>query len=92
MEHIEADIYMTAVGRLPNTAKLGLEEAGVEVDSRGFISVDQDLCSTSAAWCSAAGTLALQPAAWSGCTFHKPQCLKCLTCTHKRTISDVTAQ
>ncbi len=32
-----------AVGRLPNTHDLGLDKAGVEADSRGFIVVDDEL-------------------------------------------------
>jgi pyruvate/2-oxoglutarate dehydrogenase complex dihydrolipoamide dehydrogenase (E3) component len=34
---------LLAVGRLPNTADLGLESAGVEVDERGMITVDDQL-------------------------------------------------
>ena len=34
---------LLAVGRVPNTADLGLDKAGVEVDGRGFIGVDDRL-------------------------------------------------
>ena len=34
---------MLAVGRVPNTGDLGLEEAGVEVDARGYVQVDDAL-------------------------------------------------
>jgi len=34
---------LLAVGRVPNTDDLGLEAAGVEVDGRGFITVDDQL-------------------------------------------------
>ena len=34
---------LLAVGRLPNTHDLGLETAGVEVDQRGFVTVDDQL-------------------------------------------------
>jgi pyruvate/2-oxoglutarate dehydrogenase complex dihydrolipoamide dehydrogenase (E3) component len=34
---------LLAVGRVPNTADLGLEEAGVAVDQRGYIQVDDQL-------------------------------------------------
>jgi dihydrolipoamide dehydrogenase len=37
---IEVDQLLVAVGRRPVTDGLGLEEAGVEVDSRGFVCVD----------------------------------------------------
>lgn len=35
---------LLAVGRLPNTHDLGLEKAGIEVDKRGYIPVDDQLC------------------------------------------------
>jgi pyruvate/2-oxoglutarate dehydrogenase complex dihydrolipoamide dehydrogenase (E3) component len=38
---------LLAVGRAPNTHDLGLKEAGIEADARGFIKVD-DQCRTSA--------------------------------------------
>ncbi|MDP3306081.1 MAG: dihydrolipoyl dehydrogenase [Erysipelotrichaceae bacterium] len=38
---IEADVVMVSVGRVPNTDDLGLQMAGVEVDKRGFIKVDE---------------------------------------------------
>ena len=34
---------LLAVGRVPNTDDLGLEKAGIEVDKRGFIQVDDQL-------------------------------------------------
>jgi dihydrolipoamide dehydrogenase len=41
-EHtIEADYVMVSVGRVPNTDELGLHLAGVDVDERGFIKVDE---------------------------------------------------
>ncbi len=40
---------LLAVGRTPNTADLGLEAAGIATDARGFITVDEQLRSTSAA-------------------------------------------
>lgn len=38
-----ADYVLVAVGRKPNTDELGLEQAGVELDERGFIKVDKQL-------------------------------------------------
>jgi dihydrolipoamide dehydrogenase len=38
---VEADFILLAVGRKPNTDRIGLEEAGVEVDERGFVKVDE---------------------------------------------------
>jgi pyruvate/2-oxoglutarate dehydrogenase complex dihydrolipoamide dehydrogenase (E3) component len=40
---------LLAVGRKPNTTELGLEAAGIATDARGFITVDDQLRSTSAA-------------------------------------------
>jgi dihydrolipoamide dehydrogenase len=37
---VEADVVMVSIGRIPNTDDLGLQMAGVEVDQRGFIRVD----------------------------------------------------
>jgi len=34
---------LLAVGRVPNTDDLGLEEAGIEIDSRGYIKVNETL-------------------------------------------------
>jgi glutathione reductase (NADPH) len=38
---IEADLVMFATGRHPNSAGLGLEQAGIELDGRGAVVVDQ---------------------------------------------------
>ncbi|MFJ8301155.1 dihydrolipoyl dehydrogenase [Streptomyces sp. NPDC094447] len=42
-EEVAADIVLFGIGRLPNTAELGLEHAGVQVDSRGYVPVDDEL-------------------------------------------------
>jgi len=39
-EKIKADVVLVAIGRKPFTDKLGLAEAGVEMDERGFVKVD----------------------------------------------------
>src|SRR5438445_7340394 len=39
-QHIDGSDSMHAVGRIPNTAGIGLEEAGVELDGRGYIRVN----------------------------------------------------
>lgn len=39
-QRIEADVVLSATGRVPNTQGLGLEAAGVEVTSRGAVVVD----------------------------------------------------
>ena len=38
---VRADQLLVAVGRGPNSQGIGLEEAGVEVDQRGFVKVDE---------------------------------------------------
>ena len=42
-EKVEVDQILVAIGRAPNTAGLGLERAGVEVDGRGAVIVDSHL-------------------------------------------------
>jgi glutathione reductase (NADPH) len=39
---VEADMLMYAIGRQPNTDGLGLEKAGVELDSKGAVKVGAD--------------------------------------------------
>ena len=43
---VEASDILVAAGRTPNTRGIGLEEAGVELDARGFIKVDDRLRTT----------------------------------------------
>jgi dihydrolipoamide dehydrogenase len=45
-ENQSFDRLIVAVGRRPNTAGLGLEEAGVETTEKGFIKVDQHFCTS----------------------------------------------
>ena len=40
---VTAEKMLVSVGRSPNSAGIGLEEAGVEVDARGFVKVDEHL-------------------------------------------------
>jgi pyruvate/2-oxoglutarate dehydrogenase complex dihydrolipoamide dehydrogenase (E3) component len=42
-KQLSADAILVAVGRVPNTLGLGLENAGIQVDARGFIVVDEFL-------------------------------------------------
>lgn len=43
---IVASHVLMAVGRVPNTHDLGLDEAGIAADARGFITVDDKLATT----------------------------------------------
>jgi pyruvate/2-oxoglutarate dehydrogenase complex dihydrolipoamide dehydrogenase (E3) component len=45
---IEASDILVAVGRIPNTVGIGLEEAGVELDDRGYVRVTDRLQTTAA--------------------------------------------
>ena len=42
-QKIEGSDILVAAGRIPNTAGIGLEEAGVELDGRGYIRVNERL-------------------------------------------------
>lgn len=41
---LEAEVLLAAVGRRPYTQGLGLEEAGVATDARGFVQVNEAMC------------------------------------------------
>ncbi|MDE0807441.1 MAG: dihydrolipoyl dehydrogenase [Longimicrobiales bacterium] len=43
---LEVESVLCAVGRVPNTESLGLEEAGVEVDGQGFVIIDHHMRSS----------------------------------------------
>jgi pyruvate/2-oxoglutarate dehydrogenase complex dihydrolipoamide dehydrogenase (E3) component len=43
---IEGSHLLVAVGRIANTANIGLDEAGITLDARGFIQVDESLKTT----------------------------------------------
>ena len=45
-QNIDGSDILVAVGRVPNTAEIGLQEAGVELDSRGYIAVNDRLETT----------------------------------------------
>jgi pyruvate/2-oxoglutarate dehydrogenase complex dihydrolipoamide dehydrogenase (E3) component len=50
-QNIEGSDILVAAGRIPNTAGIGLEEAGVELDGRGYIRVNERLeTSASKVW------------------------------------------
>ena len=45
-QKIEGSDILAAAGRVPNTADIGLDEAGVELDARGYIRVNERLETT----------------------------------------------
>jgi pyruvate/2-oxoglutarate dehydrogenase complex dihydrolipoamide dehydrogenase (E3) component len=50
-QKIEGSDILVAAGRIPNTAAIGLEEAGVKLDGRGYIRVNERLeTSASGVW------------------------------------------
>jgi len=57
---IEGSHLLVAVGRIPNTAGIGLDSAGIELDSRGYVRVN-DRLQTSAAGVWAIGECAGSP-------------------------------
>ncbi len=57
---LEGEALLVAVGRHPNTAALHADEAGIELDQRGFVKTDSRL-RTSAAGVHAIGDVAGQP-------------------------------
>jgi dihydrolipoamide dehydrogenase len=59
-EEIKADIVLVSIGRRPYTEGLGLKEAGVKTDDRGFITVDKHF-KTSADGIYALGDVILGP-------------------------------
>jgi alkyl hydroperoxide reductase subunit AhpF len=42
-QEIEGSDILVATGRVPNTAGIGLDEAGIELDARGYIRVNERL-------------------------------------------------
>jgi dihydrolipoamide dehydrogenase len=40
---VESDVLLVAVGRAPQTKGIGLEEAGLKIDGRGYLEVDEYL-------------------------------------------------
>src|SRR3989441_4495600 len=47
-QRIEGSDLLVAVGRTPNTTGIGLEQAGVELDARGYVRVNERLETTAA--------------------------------------------
>jgi pyruvate/2-oxoglutarate dehydrogenase complex dihydrolipoamide dehydrogenase (E3) component len=39
-QELEGSDIMVATGRIPNTAVIGLEEAGIDLDARGYVRVN----------------------------------------------------
>ncbi|MDD4957536.1 MAG: dihydrolipoyl dehydrogenase [Candidatus Omnitrophica bacterium] len=58
--YVAGDMVIVSVGRAPSTSALGLDEAGIEVDDRGFIRVDTGMA-TSAPGIYAAGDVVRTP-------------------------------
>lgn len=57
---VDADVVVVSVGRSPRSAGIGLAEAGVEIDERGFVAVDE-LMRTSVPGVYAVGDLVATP-------------------------------
>ncbi len=59
-KHVDVEMVVVAVGRRPRTEALGLEDAGVEIDERGFVTVDER-CRTTAPGVWAVGDVVNSP-------------------------------
>ena len=59
-KQVDVEMVVVAVGRRPRTEDLGLDAAGVELDDRGFVAVD-DRCRTTAAGVWAVGDVVDSP-------------------------------
>ncbi len=66
---IESDAALVAIGRVPNADRIGLDEAGVMVDSHGYVKVDRCM-RTSVPHIFAAGDVARRPDAEDICLVH----------------------
>ena len=65
---VSAEAVLVAVGRVPNTDGIGLDEAGVELTDHGFVAVDEHLrTSAEGVWAAGdcAGTPMFTHASWS---------------------------
>lgn len=65
---VSAEAVLVAVGRVPNTDGIGLDEAGVALTDRGFVAVDEHLrTSAEGVWAAGdcAGTPMFTHASWS---------------------------
>lgn len=61
IDEVLADNVLVVFGRIPNTEELGLPEAGVKLDDRGYVSIG-DYCQTDAAGIYAIGDITRTPA------------------------------
>ena len=43
---VEADAILVTVGRAPNTTDLGLKDAGISLDARGWVTADHYMCTS----------------------------------------------
>ena len=65
---VAAEAVLVAAGRVPNTDGIGLDKAGVVLDERGFVAVDEHLRASAAnVWAAGdcAGTPMFTHASWS---------------------------
>ncbi len=66
---VTTDVALIAIGRVPNADRLGLEHAGVHLDSKGYVKIDRCM-RTSVPHIFAAGDVARRPDAEELCLVH----------------------
>jgi pyruvate/2-oxoglutarate dehydrogenase complex dihydrolipoamide dehydrogenase (E3) component len=85
-ETLEAEALLVAIGRKPNTAALNVAAAGVELDKKGFVKINEQFQTTSEG-IYAIGDVAGQPA-FTHVAWEDYRRLKAILCGEQRTRSD----
>jgi pyruvate/2-oxoglutarate dehydrogenase complex dihydrolipoamide dehydrogenase (E3) component len=85
-EQLQAEALLVAIGRKPNTGALNAAASGIELDTKGFIKID-DQFHTTCAGVYAIGDAAKQPA-FTHVSWEDYRRLKAILCGENRTRSD----
>jgi pyruvate/2-oxoglutarate dehydrogenase complex dihydrolipoamide dehydrogenase (E3) component len=85
-EHLQGEALLVAIGRKPNTVALNAAASGIELDTKGFIKID-DQFQTTCSGVYAIGDAAKQPA-FTHVSWEDYRRLKAILCGEQRTRSD----
>jgi dihydrolipoamide dehydrogenase len=85
-ETLEGEALLVVIGRTPNTSALNVAAAGIELDSQGFVKID-DQFATTAPGVYAIGDVARQPA-FTHVSWEDYRRLKAILCGEQRSRSD----